>query len=83
MMKSLFIALTALLAMLTVVPANAQSQTRQLCWYLTDSSRLTGFYDACPDTKVLEEGRIRSQTVRTFVDSPRDSGGDGNGGGPR
>lgn len=78
-MKNLYIALTAVLAMSAVVPANAQSQSRQQCWFQTDSSRLTGFYDVCPDAKVVEQAAPRRQV--TVIDSPRDSGGEGNGGG--
>ena len=80
-MKSLLVALTAFLTMSAVVPADAQSQTRKQCWYLTDSSRLTGFYDVCTDTKVLEEVRARQLTIRTLIDSPRDSGNEAGGGG--
>lgn len=81
-MKNLYIALTAVLAMSAVVPANAQSQSRQQCWFQTDSSRLTGFYDVCPDAKVVEQAAPRRQlTIVTHIDSPRDSGGEGNGGG--
>lgn len=79
-MKYLFVSLTALLALSAIVPASAAN--RKQCWHQTDASRLTGFYDVCPDQKVQEiAAPARKQTFEVIADSPRDSGGEGNGGG--
>ena len=78
--------------MSAVVPANAQSvhqknaNSGKTCWIQTDSSRLTGYYDVCTDTKQIDAPR-RQLTLEspppsvTVADSPRDSGGDAGGGG--
>jgi len=90
----IFVALATIAAISAVAPANAQSVHQKNaksavknCWVQTDSSRLTGYYDVCTDTKIMEEAPRRQLTIAntppstTVPDSPRDSGGDGGGGG--
>ncbi len=94
-MKAIYLNLAAVAAFLAAGPANAQSvradnAERQQCWFQTDSSRLTGYYDVCPDNR-LPEALAPRRPVVTFdppppvigippviavTDSPRDSGGD-------
>jgi hypothetical protein len=78
-MKYLLIALTAVIAGSAVTPANAQSASKVMCFFQTDNSRLTGYYDICPDTVIQAQGR-RSLTI-VVRDDVRDSGGEGGGGG--
>jgi len=77
-MKYLLIALTAVIAGSAVTPANAQSASKVMCFFQTDNSRLTGYYDVCPDNVLQNQGRSRMITIRT---ENRDSGGEGGGGG--
>ena len=87
-MKSLLITLTAVLAISAVVPANAKpiGHSGKMCFVATDASRLTGYYEACTDTKPLIT--ITNTLKKTpfgpeskTADSPRDSGGGDSGGG--
>jgi len=86
-MKYLLIALTAIIAGSATIPANAQSANKIQCFFQTDNSRLTGYYDVCPDNVLPQINARRSLTivtappVLTARDNNRDSGGEGAGGG--
>ncbi len=95
-MKMHFVPLTALLALASLVPANAQSVAKnsagggKMCWTSVDSGRPYGFWDVCTDQKNPElinrqRGRSITNNIDTVVtidqNNGRDSGGGSGGGG--